>query len=41
MADAKLDTPFVDGKIKGNSGGKSSGKKAPKMAGGKMKGGKC
>lgn len=40
MADAKLDTPFVDGKIKGMSGGKSKGgKKAPKV-GGKMKGGK-
>jgi hypothetical protein len=37
-----LSTPFVDGKIKGMSGGKSDGKKsdgkkAPKM-GGKMKG---
>ncbi len=41
MADAKLDTPFMDGKLKGMSGGKSKGgKKAPKMAGGKSKGGK-
>ena len=36
----KLDTPFVDGKIKGMSGGgstpaKSGGKKAPKMKSGK------
>lgn len=41
MAD-KLVTPFVDGKIKGNSGGGSAkaGKKAPKFTGGKIKGGK-
>jgi hypothetical protein len=39
---ATLDTPFVSGKIVGMTGGKSKsgGKKAPKLSGGKFKGGK-
>jgi len=43
MAAAKLDTPFVQGKIKGMTGGTSgpSPKKGGKKMGGKMSKGKC
>lgn len=42
MADkGKLDTPFVDGKIKGMSGGKSTPMKGGSKKSPKMKSGKC